>query len=303
MSKLNLDSEEKSGYLITGEMKKVWQVELDILEEIIKICKKYNIKYYLNGGTLLGAARHKGFIPWDDDIDLMMLRKDYDRFMEIAIKELKEPYFCQCYKNEKNYFRGHIQVRNSNTTAIIFNDKYNQYNKGIWVDIFPLDNIPDDENERKKFIKKVKFKKKIISFSINCYSPSILKKLFKLFFYKIYWKIFNVDKAIKNLEEYATKYKDVETKYSEILIMEPGEFNYHNDWFKEDDEIDFEYLKLATIKKYDEYLEELYGKNYMKIPKVKPSSMHGKTYFNVNKSYKEYSKDEILKIANDLKQE
>ena len=301
MDKLSLKSEEKNGYLITEEMKKVWQTELDILEEIMKICEKNDIKYYANGGTILGGIRHQGFIPWDDDIDLMMLRKDYDKFMDIAIKELKEPYFCQCYKTEKNYFRGHIQVRNSNTTAIIDEDKYNEYNKGIWVDIFPLDNVPDDEEEREKFITEIKKRKEKISYlAYNKKPKNYIKRILKPICLKIYLKFFNLDKAIKELEEYATKYKNIETKYSEMLILELGKFEYDNNWFKEETKINFEYLKLPTIKKYDEYLEKQYGKDYMEIPKNRPSSMHGRTYFNINKSYKEYNIEEMLKIIDVL---
>ena len=95
--------------------------------------------------------------------------------------------------------------------------------------------------------------------------------------------------------------KNVETKYSEMLILELGKFEYDNNWFKEETKINFEYLKLPTIKKYDEYLEKQYGKDYMEIPKNRPSSMHGRTYFNTNKSYKEYNKEEMLKIIDELK--
>ena len=122
MGKLNLEPETKCDFYIDTNRKKVWQAELDILEKVIDVCDKNNIKYFLASGTLLGAVRHKGFIPWDDDIDLVMKREDYNRFLEIAEKSIKYPYFLQCYKTEKNYMRGHAQIRNSETTAIIRGD-------------------------------------------------------------------------------------------------------------------------------------------------------------------------------------
>ena len=76
-------AEYRDGFFVDEERKKVWAVELDLLELLISICDKHGIKYFAIGGTLLGAARHKGFIPWDDDIDIGMLRKDYDRFLKV----------------------------------------------------------------------------------------------------------------------------------------------------------------------------------------------------------------------------
>lgn len=294
MDKLNLNSEEICGYLVTEEMKKVWKVELDIVEKVLEICKKYDINYYTYAGTLLGCVRHKGYIPWDDDIDIVMLRKDYDKFMDVAIKELKEPYFVQCYKTEKKYYRGHIQIRNSNTTVIIDGDQYNDYNKGIFVDIFPLDNVPDDEKEKEKFIKKINKKKKIISFSLLNYSPNLIKKIIKFFYKNIYWKILDVDKEIEKLEKFVKKYNNIETKYSR---NSGGYFIFENDWFKDKIDMNFEYLKLSCVKKYDELLKAEFGDNYMEIPKIKYKSTHGTAYFNTEKSYKEFSKEEILEIV------
>ena len=93
-----LNEEERDGYLVTSEVKQLWAVLLDILVQIDSICKKHNIQYFLCGGTLLGAVRHRGFIPWDDDLDVMMKRNDYNRFCEVAPIELQQPYFFQTEK-------------------------------------------------------------------------------------------------------------------------------------------------------------------------------------------------------------
>ena len=90
-----LDEEIRDDYVVSSQMKQVWAVELDLLNKILEVCKKYNIKIIASGGTLLGAVRHKGFIPWDDDIDLMMMRDQYDKLCDVAEKEFKYPYFFQ----------------------------------------------------------------------------------------------------------------------------------------------------------------------------------------------------------------
>ena len=84
---------EKFSYKVSPKREKVWKIELDILMELDRICRKFGLRYFLDSGTLLGAVRHKGFIPWDDDIDLLMPRKDYDKLIEIASQELSFPYY------------------------------------------------------------------------------------------------------------------------------------------------------------------------------------------------------------------
>ena len=151
-----LDAEMRCGYQVTAEMKKVWALELDLLYEFQRVTNKHGIKYIANGGTMLGAVRHKGFIPWDDDIDIMMMRDEYDKFCKIAPNEFKHPYFFQTEYTEPGSLRCHAQLRNSETTAII---KYEQncsctFNQGIFIDIFPLDAVPDEESEWQRESKK-----------------------------------------------------------------------------------------------------------------------------------------------------
>ena len=135
-----LEEEIRCGYTVTRKMKKVWAVELDLLNELLRVCNKYNIKIFASGGTMLGAVRHKGFIPWDDDIDMGMLRKDYDKLCKIANKEFQYPYFFQTNYTDPGTLRGHAQLRNSNTTSFLQNEgsEYS-FNQGIFIDIFPMD--------------------------------------------------------------------------------------------------------------------------------------------------------------------
>ena len=90
----NIERDEmRSGFLVTSHRKKLWNVQIGLIKEFERICKKHNLKWWACGGTLLGAARHKGFIPWDDDVDVAMLRPDYNKFLDIAADEIKYPYF------------------------------------------------------------------------------------------------------------------------------------------------------------------------------------------------------------------
>ena len=102
------EEETLSGYPVSKKIKRIWAVQLDLLNEFITICEKNGLQYFVWAGTLLGAVRHNGFIPWDDDLDVAMPRKDYDRFLEIAPQVIKEPYQLQTNRNDAGVFRGNF---------------------------------------------------------------------------------------------------------------------------------------------------------------------------------------------------
>ena len=168
MEKLKLDipagffeGEERCGYYVSPEMKKVWAVELDLLNEFMTVCNRYNIHYFVAAGTLLGAARHKGFIPWDDDIDVFMKRSEYMKFLKIARSGVfKEPYFWQDHITDPSYLGGPTRLRNSNTTVMgprYIEDKHGIRTEhyGIFLDVIPLDNLPDDIEARNEWMARI----------------------------------------------------------------------------------------------------------------------------------------------------
>ena len=135
--------EVRCGFPVTEKMKRVWAVQLAMLDEVERICRKYGLRYFADSGTLIGAVRDKGYIPWDDDIDLAMLREDYERFVKVAPRELGEGLKLQTVYTEENYLRGHAQIRDGRTTGYNEEDARAGYNCGIFIDIFPLDGMPD----------------------------------------------------------------------------------------------------------------------------------------------------------------
>lgn len=132
-------------------LRNIWSVELDLLEKFKSICRKYDLSYCASSGTLLGAARHMGFIPWDDDIDVFLPWEDYKRLLELAPGECKYPYFFQSFLTEAEGEASASRLRRSDTTGFTLWEQKNvgpEYDKGVFIDIFPLFKVPDSERER-----------------------------------------------------------------------------------------------------------------------------------------------------------
>lgn len=144
-----LKEETICDFFVDEKRKKMWMVEIDLLIEFDRICKKHGLKYFLIGGSLLGAIRHNGFIPWDDDIDVGMLREDYEKLQRIPQSEFAVPYFLQSPFTDDGYYFSYMKLRNSNTSNISYPFRYERFNQGICIDIFPLDNcMIEDAEER-----------------------------------------------------------------------------------------------------------------------------------------------------------
>ncbi len=136
------EAEERCGYHVSAKMKKVWAVELNLLDYFDKLCQEYNLRYFIGFGSLLGAVRHQGFIPWDDDIDVVMFRDEYEKLKEIAGEKVGFPYFFQNSYTDTMIW-AFAKLRDSRTTAIEFPDFPPEFHQGIFIDIFPIDDVPD----------------------------------------------------------------------------------------------------------------------------------------------------------------
>ncbi len=136
---------------MSNDLKKLWDIELSLLEKLKEICIKYDLTYYAGWGTLLGAIRHKGFIPWDDDMDFALPWPDYKKLMEVAPKECSFPFFFQSIYTERDAMAYACRLRRSDTTGFTKWEYENigpGYNLGIFIDIFPLFYVPDSMEER-----------------------------------------------------------------------------------------------------------------------------------------------------------
>lgn len=143
--------EVRCDFLVTAERKKVWAIELDLLNQVDTICRKYGLQYFLIGGSLLGAVRHYGFIPWDDDIDIVLPRKDYEKFLTLKDK-FSYPYFLQTPYTDPGFYYSIAKLRNCRTSAIDYPFLYQGFNMGIFIDIVPLDDVMN-EGARERFEK------------------------------------------------------------------------------------------------------------------------------------------------------
>lgn len=296
-----LDEEVRCGYAVTKNMKEVWAVELDLLYVLDCVCKKYNIKYWADGGTMLGAIRHKGFIPWDDDIDIIMTRDNYDRLCEVGKKEFTEPYFFQTEYTDPGSLRGHAQLRNSNTSGILESEyKYSySFNQGIFIDIFPLDFIPDNEDEKRIYIKKVEsLMKRAQRTAIfqNRYIPYRRNFLKKMLNFTVIKFIHFFNRKKKEINPYFIEFEDTVKANNSTKTNTLGKLFFcpineksiwRSEWFKETIYVPFEMLTIPVSAEYDMIMTKFFGD--WRTPSHN-SNAHGNVLFDADKPYSFYIK-------------
>ena len=256
---MNLESETRRGYTISAEMKKVWKVQMDLLKKLLDVCEKHHLRIWAEGGTLLGTIREQGYIPWDDDIDMAMLRSDFDVLVKVAPEEFSHPFFFQYGYTEKNYPLGHAKLRMDDTTAIEPNKKFYNIHQGIFIDIFPLDAVPDDRsmlncliNDRKKLS---------LSLLGSSVSPSILHPgrslntiLSRLRYRSLFSQFENIFKR-NSIEK---------NEYVSLLsfIVDEQHFFRRKEWYESTLYLPFEDIMMPVPNGYHSILEKQYG-DYM----------------------------------------
>lgn len=273
-------------------LQKLWKVEEGIYLEFARICDKYNLRYFCAYGTALGAIRHKGFIPWDDDMDMGMLREDYEKFLEIAPKELKENFELLEARNTKGYVLPFAKLTRSDTTFVEATDIDRKYHSGIFIDIFPFDAVPEDFAERKKIERKCWF---IARLMVLCDYPkpklpatitgskkSLVYAVCNIvhFGLKVLGK--TPEKLQKKYIKYASEYG--KTHKDAYLYADFGTYNAEIDFGKSDQffekstllpskNVPFDDIFVKVPNNYDKYLRDSYG-DYLVLPPQKDRHSH-----------------------------
>lgn len=253
------------------ELRKLQLVELEILKEIDRVCSKYNIKYWLTGGTLIGAIRHNGFIPWDDDIDIAMFRNDYEKFIKIAPYELSDQFYMQNWETELNFVYPYTKIRKNNTILLETGSERASIHHGVFVDIFAYDKFP----LHKLDLMKIKFTMQILfrmMLAKGGFTP--WRGINHINYYKkLLYALLNIVSkfiSIQSMKNIYRKYVQIANKTNSDYVFNSCEIN------DEKHPIPEEYVKKVVLHRfedaqfyipaeYDKLLRHFYG-DYMQLP-------------------------------------
>ena len=253
-------------------LRQLQMIELEMLIEVDRICKKCEIKYNIIAGTLLGAVRHGGFIPWDDDADVAMLRPEYEKFRNACKTELDTSrFYFQDNRNTKGYRWGYGKLRRKNTLFLRENQEHMEYKQGVFIDVFPLDGVPDNYILRSLHNFHCFCVRKILWSAVGRYSEvrrwrrvwfQVLYKIpDRLLFRHYYSMIYNSNKKT--------------TKMVRILMFPTPNraYGYKRKWYEQSIPTVFEKYTIDGIKEYDKYLSFKFG-NYMELPPEDKRKVH-----------------------------
>lgn len=250
-----------------GKLERIKRIEMDIMREIDRICKENDITYFLVGGSLLGAVRHKGFIPWDDDIDIGMFREDYDKFRKVCPGALADHLSYQSYREEptSHYIFDKIRLKDTyfNTK---FSNRFRDIENGLFVDVLVYDRTSNSSLGQKFHIKMIKIFRRIINIrwvnvarkGIHYHASKMFLPLMRILPFNFYHFCF--ERALQMFNH---------KKNSKYIIdgvgqnLEKGAFPL--EWFDEFVELQYEDMKFKAPKEYDAYLRKWYGDRYMEL--------------------------------------
>lgn len=270
--------------LTSQQLRQLKNLQLEMLVQFQTVCHKLHLRYYLMGGTMLGAVRHGGFIPWDDDIDVGMPRRDYDIFLEKAQSLLPEHLFVQSFVTDPQYPANFAKIRNSNTTYVESSVKKRKMNHGVYMDIFPLDYYPENPRalERKKTALALRINRvftdthpkpitRLASFLACLYCPTVKSALQRR--EKLFRSVTSGSRIANHCGAWGSR---------EIVPA---------DWYGEGVEASFEGVTVIIPSQYDKWLTQVYG-DYMQLPpEEKRKSHHPLAVFDLEKPYTFHSEE------------
>ena len=263
----------REGYVLSDdELKQVQDIQKELISEVKRICKKCNIHFGMVGGTMLGAIRHKGYIPWDDDADIGFLRTEYEKFREACETELNhEKYYMQDLRNTEGYRWGYGKLRRKNTEFVRLNQEFMPYEQGISIDLMPFDNVPDGWLARRvHFFRCFVYRKLFWSEVGSRAEQNIWIKLV----YKI-MRLIPMKLVIKRYQRLIDDSQKKKTQLVRILTFPTpkGVFGYERRWYTQLGMYQFDDMMLPGAKDFDGYLKVKYG-NYMELPPIEKRKTH-----------------------------
>lgn len=281
-----LQAQERCGYLVTAEMKAVWAAQMTLLARFDAVCRRYGLTYFAGGGTLLGAVRHGGFIPWDDDIDLFMLRGDYDRLLAVGSAAFAPPCFLQTAYNDAEYSRGHAQLRMDGTTAILAGERgHYTFHQGIFIDIFPLDAVPDDPAEQAAQRRRLARWNRLLAATVR-YPGSPHKTAVKTAVHHLLSPI-PYRWLYRRMEAECKRYEALPTRRVGLLSFEPQSDRWvmPRKCFAGAAYLPFEYTRIPVPVDFDTILTAAYG-DYLTL-RQEPT-YHAGVFFDPHLDYRDY---------------
>lgn len=277
--------ELRCGYLVSEKIKKVWAAELNLLAYFDEICRRNHLRYFVDYGTLLGAVRHQGFIPWDDDIDVVMFRKDYEKLKEIAQEAVAFPYFFQNSYTDTMIW-AFAKLRDSRTTAIEFPDFPSSFNQGIFIDIFPMDDIPDGismmpqiERMQREMWLCIVDPETALRMAESGRDTALGSELIKDLLRQ------QVRERMKLFEDFNLAQAETSSRVSFITRYFSGSPSLLRSWFSDVVWLPFENTKVPAPVGYQELLKCRYG-DYT-VPAEYPND-HAGIFFDPDKPYSDY---------------
>jgi len=249
--------EIRDGYLVKADMKKVWNRQLEMWQEVDRICRKHDITYWAAYGTLLGAARHKGYIPWDEDLDLCMMRPDYNRFLDVLDDELDANFSVGRQENSAT------KIVHNQTTLISVREFDENLPQGLLIDVFPLDIVADDTSTG--FVALNSFKEVFAAL----YDPSRITRHVQqggcLFNDKTFLQNVSALTDAQDKRKFFKLFTESIFEQSDMVAWFDDtrfgrcEHNFRKEWFRETIYLPFETIELPAPKMFDEVLTSYYG--------------------------------------------
>lgn len=257
--------------------------QLEVMDELHKICVSNSIEYYIIGGTLLGSVRHRGFIPWDVDIDVAMTRCNYEKFKEICNSKCSSFFFINYEKDPSCHTNhGFFCKKYTSVESVGGGSKY-----GVFVDIFPLDNAPSDKRLQKKQAREIKLNQKIIRYIIQSFQKSgkyAYLKFFPKLCMRLFSNIYTIQMINKKLDKIMMEYDIIKTPF---LCSMCSHYSYEKQCMPKEvygkpELVDFENRRYFAPAMRDTYLQKIYG-DYMKIPSKEEQEKYLELFFKTIK--------------------